>query len=64
MSGRNFSAGLRPAVCFGAQKAVLGGQSGVYALSKFNKRPNRALIGPKMTKNRLKRAKIVFLDPK
>jgi hypothetical protein len=29
MSGQNFSAGLRPAVCFGAQQAVLGVQSGV-----------------------------------
>ena len=38
MSGQNFSAGLRPAVCFGAQKAVLGGQSGVQAVLRALRR--------------------------
>ena len=35
MSGQNFSAGLRPAVCYGfmeLKNAVLGGQSGVQAI--------------------------------
>ena len=37
------------------------GKSGVFALSKVKKGPNRASNGPKMTKNKLKRAKIPVL---
>jgi hypothetical protein len=39
MSGQNFSAGLRPAVCFAAQKSCFGGvQSGVQAILRAVRR--------------------------
>ena len=48
-------------------KTIVGprrGKSGVFALSKVKKGPNRASNGPKMTKNRLKRAKNSVFGPK